>query len=155
LKRELRVDPAFCPCVPRAGDEMFPNGIFEFNITRMLEYLQTRKSGAVPVEIAVDELPPQFSTVDESALATADLDRPVVLAEIAPEQYNLIDGHHRAERARREGVRTLKAYKIRAEQHVAFLTTEKAYRSYVDYWNDRLRSYCRRGGDSQDLCRRV
>lgn len=122
---------------------MFPNGIFEFNITRMLEYLQTKRAEMVPLEIAVDELPAQFSTVDEAALATADLDRPIVLAEIAPEQYNLIDGHHRAERARREGVKTLKAYKIRAEQHVAFLTTEKAYHIYVEYWNDKLKAYRR------------
>jgi ParB-like chromosome segregation protein Spo0J len=30
--------------------------------------------------------------------------RPVVLAEISPGQYNLIDGRHRMEKARRMGI---------------------------------------------------
>lgn len=122
MNRTLKVDPDFCPIAVRDGDELFPNGIFVFNISRMLEYLQAESSGAEPIEIDVKELPPQFSTIDETALGMVDLDCPVVLAEIAPGRYNLIDGHHRAEKARRDGVRTL-----------------KAYQTYVEYWNGRLR----------------
>ncbi len=147
VKRALRIDPTFSPCIPRVGDEMFPNGIFEFNITRMVEYLQTKTSGMKPIDIAVDELPWQASTVNEAAVCAADLDRPIVLAEIAPDQYNLIDGHHRAEKARRAGVKTLKAYRVRAEQHVAFLTTERAYHSYIEYYNDKLKAYRRSEAD--------
>ena len=42
--------------------------------------------------------------LNEPAILAADLTRPVILAEIAPARFNLIDGHHRVEKARREGV---------------------------------------------------
>lgn len=141
MKRTMKIDPDFCPCAGRDGDELFPNGIFVFNISRMLEYLQGGSSGVEPTEMSVEELPSAFSRVDESAVGGADLDHPLILAEIAPEQYNLVDGHHRAEKARRVGAKKLKVYKVRAEQHVAFLTSEKAYLAYVGYWNDKLKEY--------------
>lgn len=139
MRRTLKVDPDFQPCPAQDGDELFPNGIFVFNISRMLEYLQSSSSGIEPKEIDVEDLPPTFLEVDESTVATADLTRPLVLAEIAPGQYNLIDGHHRAEKARRGGVKTLKTYRLSAEQHIAFLTSDRAYRAYVEYWNDKLK----------------
>lgn len=35
----LDLDPHFRPCEPVDGDELYPNGIFEFNISRLLCYL--------------------------------------------------------------------------------------------------------------------
>jgi len=49
--------------------------------------------------------------------------KPVILAEIAPDQYNLIDGNHRAEKAVRHGLEELKAYRLSAAQHIQFLTS--------------------------------
>lgn len=60
-------------------------------------------------------------------------------AEIAPGRYNLINGHHRVAHARREGARTLPAYKLRCPHHVPFLTSLQAYERYVEYWNSKLR----------------
>jgi hypothetical protein len=37
---KLKIDNAFTPCPVADGDELFPNGIFEFNITKMVEYIQ-------------------------------------------------------------------------------------------------------------------
>ena len=139
MRRSLKINPDFRPCPTQEGDELYPNGIFVFNISRMLEYLQSNASGIAPSEIDVDDIPPLFSDLDESTIATADLNRPLVLAEIAPGQYNLIDGHHRAERARREGVKKLKTYRLTADQHIPFLTSDRAYHTYVEYWNGKLR----------------
>jgi len=36
----LKIDDNFIPCPTQNGDELFPNGIFVFNITRMLEYIK-------------------------------------------------------------------------------------------------------------------
>src|ERR1700722_19751395 len=93
----LRVDPLFRPCEAREGDELYPNGVFEFNITRLLDYIRA----AAPFRgelIAISDMPYAGSSanMDEMTVRTADLSRPVILAEIAPGQYDLIDGHHRA-----------------------------------------------------------
>jgi hypothetical protein len=53
----------------------------------------------------------------------------VILAEISPGRYNLIDGNHRVAKARREGVSSVLAY--RCLEHVAFLTSARAYEKYV------------------------
>jgi hypothetical protein len=36
---KLKFDEAFEPCVVRVGEEIFLNGIFEFNISRLLAFL--------------------------------------------------------------------------------------------------------------------
>jgi hypothetical protein len=40
LPTRLRLDKGFQPCPVETGDEMYPNGIFEFNITRLLAFVQ-------------------------------------------------------------------------------------------------------------------
>jgi hypothetical protein len=76
--------------------------------------------------------------LDQATIATADLSRPVLLAEIAPAHFNLIDGNHRFARARRDGVATLPAYRIHSPDHVAFLTSAFAYQKYLEYWNEKV-----------------
>jgi hypothetical protein len=77
-------------------------------------------------------------SLDEEATLAADLSRPILLAEIAPDRYNLIDGHHRVARARAGGGHCLPARRLRCPEHVAFLTSVRAYQAYVGYWNDKL-----------------
>ena len=67
-----------------------------------------------------------------------NLDRPVILAEIAPDRHNLIDGHHRLEKARKMGMEFVPAFKIAPEQHMAFLTTSAGYTAYIEYWNQKV-----------------
>jgi hypothetical protein len=75
---------------------------------------------------------------DEKVISTANLRNPIILAEISPNRFNVIDGNHRVEKARREGVRRIPAYRVYAHQHVAFLTSVKAYEKYVEYWNSKV-----------------
>jgi hypothetical protein len=134
----LRPDPCFCPCPVDDGDELFPNGIFVFNVTRMLKHIENTLADVELVEIPVCEHEQGLSSLNQSHVASSDLSRPVVLAEISPGQYNLIDGHHRVEKALRQGSNTLPAYKLTVMQHIRFLTSKEAYLSYVDYWNGKV-----------------
>jgi len=136
----LRADPCFSPCPVRDGDELYPNGIFVFNVSRMLEYLETKPTGVEFVEIAVCDLDHGFLSLNESHVDSVDLSHPVVLAEISPGQYNLIDGQHRVAKALRRGVNTLRAYRLTVLQHLRFLTSKDAYLTYIDYWNGKVRS---------------
>jgi hypothetical protein len=135
----LRVDPNFRPCQPAYGDELYPNGIFEFNITRLLAYVGAAERFRTEL-VALSDMPyaGNSARLNELTIAAADLSRPVILAEIAPGRYSLVDGHHRIAKARRESLPSILAYRVPCPEHVAFLTSTRAYEAYVEYWNSKV-----------------
>ena len=137
--KKLKPDNKFKPCPVNDGDELYPNGIFVFNITKMNEYLEHNQNKFDLVEIAVADFPKCFSSINETHVGSVSVLRPVILAEISPGHYNLIDGNHRVEKARRTGIRHLLAYKLNVHQHIKFLTELEAYLSYVEYWNGKIK----------------
>jgi hypothetical protein len=136
----LQLDRQFRPCATEPEDELYPNGIFEFNVTRLLAFIgaHTERFPTELVELA--EIPDYGGSarLDEAAIVAADLSRPILLAEIAPGHYNVIDGHHRVAKARRQDVQCMLANRVRCPEHVAFLTSTRAYETYVEYWNSKL-----------------
>ena len=134
----LKVDKDFVPCPTADGDELYPNGIFVFNITRMLEHIENVTDRMTIVEIAVNDYYWGFSSLNETHLPSVDISRPVIIAEILPGRYNLIDGHHRMEKVRRVGLESVPAYRMNVDQHIRFLTSTKAYTAYIEYWNSKL-----------------
>jgi hypothetical protein len=145
LEKPLKIDDGFTPCPVAAGDELYPNGIFVFNITKIIEYIQKNPDSVALEEVAVSDSPKAFSSINESHVDSVEISKPVVLAEISPGRYNLIDGHHRMENARRMGIKSIRAYKLNAEQHMRFLTDEKAHVAYVGYWNSKLKGMGKTG----------
>ena len=136
---KLTVDEDFVPCPVKKGDELYPNGIFVFSITKMIEYIRDNNDKIELVEVTVADFPRAFSTIDESHVDSVDVSQPVLLAEISPGRYNLIDGNHRMDKARKMGISHILAYKLNVKQHMAFLTEKKAYISYIEYWNEKLK----------------
>jgi hypothetical protein len=61
------------------------------------------------------------------------------LAEIAPGRYNPIDGNHRIAKARHDRVPGIPARRIGCPEHLPFLTSTRAYESYVEYWNSKVK----------------
>lgn len=145
MPSKLKFDKKFQPCAAGPGDELFRNGIFEFNVSRLLAFIAAHAEQYPVASIEVAEIPDYGSNdLDEEAVSAANLLRPVLLAEIAPDRFNLIDGNHRLARARRDGALTLAAWRVRCPQHVAFLTTTVAYEKYVEYWNSKVSEQSRR-----------
>lgn len=153
----LRLDPRFQPCLAEPGDELYPNGIFEFNITRLLAFIHAHTERFPTEVVELVDIPDYgSSSLEETAIDAADPSRPIVLAEIAPDRYNVIDGNHRVAKARRVGLRSIPAHRLRCPEHVAFLTSTRAYEAYVEYWNSKLddgkpRSRRRRRHDQTSL----
>lgn len=139
MNRKLKKNRNFTPCPIDDEDEMYPNGIFVFNITKMAEYILKNPDRFFCEEVLVKDFISSFSKVNVSHLPTVDVSKPVILAEIAPGRYNVIDGNHRMEKARRDGVETIRAYRIGPEEHLKFLTTQEGYLAYVEYWNGKLK----------------
>ena len=138
--RRLRRDPQFQPCATQPGDELYPNGIFEFNISRLIAFVSAHPE-RFPTEIVeLSEIPDYGSSqrLDDAAVQAADLTRPVLLAEIAPAHFSLIDGHHRVVKARRMQSSTIAAHRVRCPDHISFLTSADAYEKYLEYWNSKL-----------------
>ena len=140
MKTKLTIDNDFTPCPESDGDEFYPNGMFVFNITKMTEYIKDNPEVFVPEEVAVKGLH-KFLSLNESHVDFVDISKPVILAEIAPSRFNLIDGQHRVEKAHRLGIETIQAYKLNVHQHIRFLNSRKAYKIYIEYWNSKINEY--------------
>ncbi|MGK5084775.1 ParB/Srx family N-terminal domain-containing protein [Bdellovibrionota bacterium FG-1] len=138
--RKMKLKKDFTPPSFDDGDEFFPNGIFEFNITKLLSFIGSHPS-AFPVEnVEVSSLVRGVPDhLDENTVQQANFRNPIVLAEISPGRFNVVDGNHRLEKARREGAVKIPAYRVAAEQHVSFMKTVKGYRAYIGYWNTKVR----------------
>jgi len=138
---KMKLDKKFQPMSRDEGDEFFPNGIFEFNITKLIAHIK-----ASPDHFPIEEVPleGQFglrdsSCLDEATIQKANPASPIILAEISPGRFNVIDGNHRVERAKRDGAKFIRAYKVGPDQHYRFITSAESYKKYVEYWNSKVR----------------
>lgn len=138
LPQYITYNNGFTPCPTAEGDELYRNGVFEFNISRMIHYLKHENTAFKSTDIDISNYYKGFSSITESHVDSANLEHPVIVAEISPGRYNLIDGNHRAEKARRLGVLKLPCYRIEAVQHIPFLTSKHAYSAYIEYWNEKV-----------------
>lgn len=135
--KKFKVDKNFQPLPRDAEDEFYPNGIFEFNITKMLTFIKANPE-QFPVEAIDVKSLNGASKLDESTIQTANSSDPIILAEISPGKFNVIDGNHRLEKANRDGLEKIPAYRVNAHQHFAFLTSDRTYKAYIDYWNSKI-----------------
>lgn len=154
MLKTLKVDPDFAPCPVHDDDEQFTNGIFVFNISALLQFLGDNPRDAALVAIGVSDLPKGLLSLNESHVDTVDISRPVILAEISPGHHNLIDGNHRAEKARRLGISTIPAYKLSVRQLIPFLTSKTAYQAYLEYWNGKVMQHRQEKRRMRSLLRR-
>ncbi len=70
----------------------------------MFEFIKSQPEILKVEQVAIS---PRFakldrSRLDEATVLKADITVPIVLAEISPGHFNVIDGNHRVERALRE-----------------------------------------------------
>lgn len=135
----LPLDKNFVPVSEDDGDELYQNGVFEFNITKMIEYIHKNEE-IKPESIEVKVCRSSFAVHTESHIDSTDITVPIILAEISPGKYNVIDGNHRIEKAYRMGVDYIPAYRLKPEHHMLFLTSLKAYHAYIEYWNSKIKN---------------
>jgi hypothetical protein len=136
---KLKLEKKFQPCHVEDGDEAYQNGIFEFNITRLLAFLDANAERFPITLMPLADIPDYGgSNLDEVAIRSANFAHPILMAEISPGRYSVIDGNHRIAKARRVRVPSIPARKIDCPQHIKFLTSEFAHEKYVEYWNSKL-----------------
>ena len=138
-ERALTLNKNFTPVSADEGDEIFPNGIFHFNITKMIDFIHAHPEEFTPERIAVKDYMEKSSSINDAYLDSLNSSEPIIVGEIAPGRYNVIDGNHRMEKARRSGIEYVMAYRLNMNQHIQFMTTQKGYVAYVEYWNSKLK----------------
>ena len=134
--------------------EWFPVGVFNYNVSRIISDLeqfekdpdlfQSFKASVIKCDVIVDEAIKYnygLKNLEESHVEQADLERPLIYAELAPDSYNLIDGNHRLAKAKQMGIDTLPAYFIPAHEVALYLSSEAEYCEYVKYWNSKVEDY--------------
>ncbi|MUV36962.1 hypothetical protein JNUCC1_00768 [Lentibacillus sp. JNUCC-1] len=146
--RKLFFDDSFEPFPVEAGDEVFRNGIFRFNITRMIEDIERgalepvwrdEDKATVTIKVAEWYRPYEFRPgINEAHLPMADLTKPVIQVEFNPGIFKIIDGNHRMEKALRDDVPTIESYKLSVSQLLPYFAEKRAYEAFVDYWNSKL-----------------
>ncbi len=142
-KREMKIDPDFIPCELQVEEECFRNGIFHFNISRMIEDIESGRLPVIKEQINVERWLEHHcdGVINEEHMLNVVFSKPVIQAEIRHGVFELIDGHHRIEKAHREGVSFIDSYILMGEQLPQYLTRKESYIAYVNYWNDKLKEY--------------
>lgn len=138
--RKLKLNKNYMPIPTSVGDEIYPNGIFDFNISKILEHIT---AGKLDAKIELINVTEWFKThnrgsVNEDHLPTVDITKPILQVEIRPGVFEIIDGNHRLEKACRDDVEFINSYKLKGEQLVAFFADVRGYKAFVEYWNSKL-----------------
>lgn len=122
------------------GDEVYPNGIFHINITKIQEHI---KDGTLVVEEELVSVRGCFTShyrgsVNEDHLPTVEVGKTIIQAEIRPDHFEVIDGNHRLEKAYRQGTEYVNSYRLQGEQLLPYFINENGYIAFIDYWNRKL-----------------
>ena len=138
--RKITLNEHYSPIPTNVGDEIYPIGLFRFNITKIYEHIN---DGALSMDEELIDVSKWFTnhyrgSVNEDHLPAVDVTRMVIQAEIRPGMYEIIDGNHRMEKAYREGVKNINSYKFQGEQLIPYFINKQAYITFVDYWNTKL-----------------
>ena len=149
--REMVYRPDFYHFHNDDRQEWLPNGIFNINVSRLMRDLAADDSvketktpwilAAVQADVLVEDVirhSAGLGRLEEEHIQAADLERPLIFVEIAPDSFNLIDGHHRLEKARRAGIKELPAWFVDAHAAVHYMGSEFEYSQYVEYWNTKI-----------------
>ncbi len=88
--KRLKADKTFKPLPVEENEEFFRNGIFEFNVTKLLAFIKDH-----PAEFQVEQIELNSlyrgtgETLNEETVRNANLAPPILLAEISPGSFTI------------------------------------------------------------------
>ena len=141
--RTLKLIKNYAPKVQESEEiEIYPNGIFKFFISKILEDIKNGdfkpKMERINIEKWRKSHVKNTDSLDENHLKIAKTRKPIIQAEIRIGKFEIIDGNHRFEKAFRDGKKTINSYKIYGEELVPYFYNQKGYECFVNYWNFKL-----------------
>ncbi len=105
--RALKLTKNYVPKQSMSDEiEIYPNGIFQFFISKIIEDIEFGTFAPKKERINIDKWRKTHTTssgLNEEHLQTVDTKKPIIQAEIRIGRFEIIDGNHRFEKAIRDG----------------------------------------------------
>ena len=143
----MKINKNFEP-ISETAEEVY-GGFLQFNISVIIEDIASKKlivkNKRIHIKNWFKEHPIEFGVINKEHLPSVDLSVPIIQAELRINKYEIIDGNHRMQKAFDEGRTYINSYKITGEQLADYLMNEEQYKSYVNYWNEKLANYIEDG----------
>lgn len=138
--RKIKFIKNYKPALPNINDEIFDNGIFKFNISKILMDIKTGK-----IEVKSGRLNPKewykshiMEAINKEHLPNVNPAKPILLGEIRPDYLEIIDGNHRLYKAFQNNIKYIDYFKLSGEQLVDYFIDQRGYQAFVEYWNLKL-----------------
>jgi len=144
IYRKLKLQKNYTPKVQKNDEiEIYPNGIFKFFISKILEDINDGTLEPKKVRINIEKwLQTHYlcnNNINEEHLPTVNTRKPIIQAEIKPNHFEIIDGNHRLEKAFRDDKKSINSYKLYVKDLLPYFYDKQGYEAFVKYWNSKLK----------------
>lgn len=141
--KTLKLIKDYKPKIQNSDDiEIYPNGIFKFFVSKILEDIEDGIFKPKMERINIDKWRKTHimnsSSLNQNHLKNVNTRKPIIQAEINLCKFEIIDGNHRFEKAFIDGKKTINSYKIYVEELIPYFYDKKGYECFVQYWNSKL-----------------
>jgi hypothetical protein len=141
--QKLKLQKNYTPKIQNSEEiEIYPNGIFKFFISKIIEDIEDRILQPQKVRINIKKwLQTHYRglhNLNENHLPSVNTRKPIIQAEIKPNHFEIIDGNHRFEKAFRDGKKSINSYKLYVKDLLPYFYDKQGYEAFVKYWNSKL-----------------
>lgn len=134
MKERVEHLSSFTPCRCGGNDIIRDLHGFTFNLSRMAADIQKSPDKYIRHKIDLSFYCNSVSGTGKEGKTSRAL-YPIILLEIKPDHYEMLCGYYKAVQALQNGISELEAVFVTSKQHVRFMTSENAYKSFIRYWN--------------------
>lgn len=142
--KKLKLQKNYTPKVQNSEEiEIYPNGIFKFFISKIIEDIKDGVLNPKKVRINIEKwLQTHYRgehSINEDHLPSVNTKKAIIQAEIKPNHFEIIDGNHRFEKAFRDGKKSINSYKLYVKDLLSYFYDKQGYEAFVKYWNSKLK----------------
>ena len=138
MLNKLKYESNFIPTIIKNNDQYFSNNTLIINVTKLISEIRAHPGFYNRQKLRVETYWRPCAKINEKHVPYVDLSVPIIIAEVRPFEYVVIDGHHRLEKAHRNGVYQLDGYVLPPEQYIRFIATKESYKNLIAHWNSKF-----------------
>lgn len=119
-----------------SGDEWVAEGVARFHLSAILIDIERKPESFIVDRIRVEDYRSELEDhAGDAEEDTDSLSEPVIAVEYGPNDWRVIDGWGRIDRAAQLKMDSLPAVKLPSEQAMRYLVEEEDVRRFIEHWN--------------------